>query len=423
MVTHTTKTYEQLLSENAELTRQLEEANETIYAIRTGQVDAFVVQGENGHELYTLKTADSTYRIFIETMNEGAITLNRDGLIVYANSMFANMVGLPLSTVIGMSFIDFIPPESDFAYQNLFRLGWTEDNKIEIQLRASDRLLPCKLSANALELEGGVSLSMILTDLTVQKENQRLVEQKNEQLARINAALEISNHDLLQFASVASHDLQEPLRKMEVFGGMLRERHATDLPPDSLRQLDRIIDSARRMKTMIVDILAYSRLAKDNERFEPTPLNEVVADVLADFDLLIQEKQATVRVDSLPVIQAHRGQIRQVFQNLISNALKFSRSQIPPSIVIGGTVSGAYPATTSRATLTIRFTDNGIGFSKQYSERVFSLFERLNPKDAYEGSGIGLAIVKRIVERHHGTIKAESQEGVGTTFIIILPLA
>lgn len=418
------KTYEQLLAENELLSQQLEEATETIQAIRTGQIDALVVQGKEGHELYTLKTADSTYRLFIETMNEGAVSLNSEGVIVYANSMFASMVGMPLSIVIGLPFSQFVPSEAGLAYEQLFRQGWTEENKIELDLIAPTRLIPCQVSVNALELDDGVSLSMILTDLTVQKENQQLLEHNNRQLARTNAALEVSNHDLLQFASVASHDLQEPLRKILIFAGMLRDSHAHELPPDSLRHLDKVIDSSKRMKRTIVDILTYSRLSTTNDSFALTNLNELVADVLTDFELLIIEKNARVRVDPLPHMEVIGGQMRQVFHNLINNAMKFSRPGVPPDIHIQCTpcyVDEFDPEPVGQPCC-ISISDNGIGFDGKYAEKVFSLFHRLNTKDAYEGSGIGLAITKRIIDRHNGTIKAESREGFGSTFIIKLPL-
>lgn len=418
------KTYEQLSEENEHLSRQLEEATDTIHAIRTGQVDALVVQGKEGHQLYTLKTADHTYRVFIETMNEGAVTLNSQGLIVYCNSMFASMVELPLSAVIGLSFSDFVSDKSAQAYNDLFQLGWTEDNKIELLIQGQHRLIPCQLSVNALELDEGVSLSMILTDLTVQKENQRLLEQNIEQLAKTNAALEVSNHDLLQFASVASHDLQEPLRKIQIFAGMLKDTHADTLPPGSLNYLEKIINSSHRMKRMIVDILTYSRLSTNEAGFEPTDLNDIVADVLADFDMVISDKKAVVNVENLPTIDINRGQMRQVFQNLISNALKFTKRDTVPELRISGTIEQARKSgdTTEPPFCTISITDNGIGFDKQYADKVFSLFQRLNTKEAYEGSGIGLAITKRIIDRHKGTISAHSEEGAGSTFIIKLPL-
>lgn len=419
-----TKTYDQLLDENKRLSSQLDEANDIIHAIRTGQIDALVVQGKEGNELYTLKTADHTYRVFIETMNEGAVTLSPDGLIVYCNSMFATMVGLPLSTVMGLSFSELVSPQSSSVYLDLFRSESPEDNKIELLINGATGQIPCQISVTALELDDGISLSMILTDLTIQKENQRLLEQNNRELAESNAALEISNHDLLQFASIASHDLQEPLRKIQIFAGMLKNRHNGELPTDSLYQLEKIIDSSNRMKRTIVDILTYSRLSTNDDRFVLTDMNDIVADVLSDFDLIMSDKQAVIRVENLPTIEVNRGQMRQVFQNLISNALKFSRAGIRPRLTIGGNVGTALESGQNRPLpfcyLTV--SDNGIGFDEQYADKVFSLFQRLNSKDAYEGSGIGLAIAKRIIDRHNGTINARSKEGIGSTFIIKLPV-
>ena len=296
-----------LVAENERLRRQLEEATETLTAIRAGQVDAFVVQGKGGHELYTLKAANQTYRVFSETMNEGAVTLNTDGLVVYSNSMFAGMIGLSLSRVIGESFSTFVADESAPVYARLFALSWAEDHKVELLIRDKNGLIPCLLSVNRLELDEGTSLSMILTDLTIQKESQRLLEENNTELARTNVALEISNHDLLQFASVASHDLQEPLRKILIFADLLQNRHTHDLPPDSLRQLEKIAQSSQRMKRTIVDILTYSRLSTNADRFLPTNLNDLVADVLTDFDLIISEKQAVVHVEPLPVAEVNQG--------------------------------------------------------------------------------------------------------------------
>jgi len=176
-------TYDELIGENDELRLQLEEANDTIQAIRTGQVDAFIVQGENGHQLYTLKTADQTYRVFIEKMNEGAVTLNRDGLILYSNSRFAAMIKVPLEKVLGLSFDKFIANGSKKDFDMLISNGWEEDCKEEISLVNKDNeTICCLLSCNTLELDEGVALSLILTDLTMQKEAEKQLKLKNDQL-------------------------------------------------------------------------------------------------------------------------------------------------------------------------------------------------------------------------------------------------
>lgn len=412
------KSYDQLVKENESLLWQLEEATEIIHAIRTGQIDALVVKGKNGHELYTLKTADQTYRVFIEKMNEGAVTLNEDGIILYCNSMFASMVDLPLSKVIGLSFKKFIAENCQDAYLEIFQKGWTQDGKFEISIISHESLIPCQLSVTTLQLDEGVSLSIIITDLTYQKEIQRLLKLNNERLEKMNFALEMSNHDLQQFASVASHDLQEPLRKILIFSGLLKSRHLNELPEESLQYLEKIIASSGRMKTMIIDILSYSGLSVNNNQFEMTKLNEIVHEVLDDFELLIQEKKARIEIDELPEIEVNRGQIRQVFQNLIGNALKFSKVDEIPVIKIHCTKNNDNAVETD---CYISVSDNGIGFDEKYGEKIFSLFQRLNTKDKYEGSGIGLAITKKILDKHNGSITANSKEGVGSEFIITLP--
>lgn len=390
-------------------------------------MDALVVNDQDGrHQLYTLKTADQTYRVFIEKMNEGAVTLNEEGIILYCNSMFASIAGMPLSKVIGLPFTSFIPDSFREIYNDLFSSGWLEDNKTEISIKSNGRLVPCQLSVTTLDLDEGVSLSVIITDLTFQKETQTLLKLNNQRLEEANAELEKSNHDLQQFASVASHDLQEPLRKISIFSTMLRNRHGDELPDDSALYLNKIIASSNRMKTMIIDILSYSKLSTHTDHFAMTELAEIVNDVVDDCEILIREKNATIIVGRLPAAEVNRGQMRQVFQNLISNSIKFSKVDVPPVIYVTsedmsetGHLSNIDNA---EEAVSIQFSDNGIGFNELYRDKIFSLFERLNTKDQYEGSGIGLAISKKIIGKHNGTISAVSKEGEGSCFIINIPL-
>ncbi len=410
------KTYEQLLVENEDLRLQLEEATDTIHAIRTGQIDAIVVQDpDGGHQLFTLKTADETYRVFIEKMSEGAVTLNEKGIILYSNSKFASMVSMQLSKVIGLPFEYFVPDEYKEIYSEIFRNGWVGDHKSELSIRRNETYIPCQLSVAALELDEGISLSVILTDLTYQKEIQVLLKRNNESLEEINLELEASNHDLQQFASVASHDLQEPLRKILIFSSMLKNNHAGELTDSGALYLEKIISSSNRMKAMIIDVLSYSRLSTYTNNFEPTNLTDIVSEVLDDFEILIAEKKANIIVGDLPEVEVNRGQIRQVFQNLISNSIKFCDPGVTPIIQINAKKNLS-------DVCEITFSDNGIGFDDSYSEKIFSLFERLNTKDKYEGSGIGLAISKKIIDKHNGSITAVSSNGKGAQFRITLPL-
>lgn len=419
------KNYSQLAEENEHLRLQLDEANETIEAIRTGQVDALVVKGANGHELYTLKSADQSYRVFIEKMIEGAVTLNRQKVIIYSNSRFAEMVNMPLSKVIGLSFETFIATNDNDFFSALFDKGFAEDCKEEIILEGNHRTTPCQLSLTTLDLDEGIALSIILTDLTTQKETQRQLKLKNEELEKINLELELSNIDLQQFAYVASHDLQEPLRKIQLFSTYLKDKHLHDLPLESQQHLERIISSSYRMKSLIVDILNYSRLSADNIIFEKTELKNIIDNLLEDFEEPILEKKAKIIVGELPVVEINPGQIRQVFQNLISNALKFSKAEKVPVIAITSkrVEDFAFNSKENKEGnfYIISVKDNGIGFNNKYDKQIFTLFERLHSKDKFDGTGIGLAIAKKVIEQHNGIIMATSIEGEGSEFIIILP--
>ncbi len=415
-----------LLRELDELRLQLAEAKETIDAIRTGQVDAIVVHHGDTRQLYTLKSADHTYRVFIEKMMEGAVTLDKNGVVIYCNSQFATMTKLSLSQVIGHSFSNFFAEESQGIYQGCFEHSWTGgDCKAEALLLSGEEQKPVQLSFNMLQLDESVSMSIIITDLTAQKNTQRELELSNAKLQAANVALESSNYDLQQFASVASHDLQEPLRKIQIYSNHLRDKNAIASAED-LAHLGKIIDSASRMRKLIIAILNYSKLSADTMDWEYTDLSVLFQELLEDFELIIKEKKAVVTIGAMPSMVVNRGQIRQVFQNILSNALKFSRIELPPRInIYAKRLAGrsfSAPEQADGPFCLIGIGDNGIGFDKKYLTSIFSLFERLHSKDKFEGTGIGLAIAKKIVEKHNGLISAVSTEGCGAEFRIILPM-
>jgi signal transduction histidine kinase/FixJ family two-component response regulator len=251
---------------------------------------------------------------------------------------------------------------------------------------------------------------------------QRVAERTNE-LLTINRELEISNHDLQQFASVASHDLKEPLRKIQFFGNMMKER--MELANEDHKYLDKIIQSSHRMSSLISDLLNFARLSEPDV-FELTDLNKVISEILPDLELIISEKNAVFHIDQLPALEVAPGLIRQLFQNIISNALKFSKKDMPPVIHVRSffvnDLSFDAPGKTKGKFCRIEIEDNGIGFDEKYLEKIFTLFQRLYTREEYEGTGIGLAIAKKIVEKHDGLITAKSQPGSGTEFIIILPV-
>ena len=235
-----------------------------------------------------------------------------------------------------------------------------------------------------------------------------------EKLKLYAARLEASNEELQNFATVAAHDLQEPLRKIQAFGERLKTKGKDLFTPELTGYVDRIHSSAERMRRLIDDLLSYSRVSSRAQPFEPVSLGQIMQEVLGDLEVRIEQTGAQARVGSLPTVDADPAQIRQLFQNLLSNAMKFQSEGVAPEIDVSAIVAG------DRCTLTVK--DNGIGFDEKYLDRIFKIFQRLHGRFEYEGTGIGLAICRRIVERHSGTLTAKSVPGKGATFIAELPL-
>ncbi|HXH03406.1 MAG TPA: ATP-binding protein [Candidatus Competibacteraceae bacterium] len=237
-------------------------------------------------------------------------------------------------------------------------------------------------------------------------------------------SLQASNKELQDFAFVASHDLQEPLRKIQAFADRLQERAGASLDEQSRDYLARMNHAARRMQTLIDDLLLYSRVTTKARPFEVVALSRVVREVLVDLEALIEQSGADIEVLDLPTLKADPTQMRQLFQNLLGNALKFRRPGVPPRIRVWAESGGEGDergSSRERSLCRVCVQDNGIGFDEKYLHRIFIPFQRLHGRAQYEGNGIGLAIVKKIVERHGGSVTARSQPGVGATFIVTLP--
>lgn len=249
----------------------------------------------------------------------------------------------------------------------------------------------------------------------------RELEIKIEKLSR-------SNEELEQFAYVASHDLQEPLRKIRAFGERLAVKFRESLGEDGKDYIDRMQNAAARMQILIDDLLAYSKLSRSKEENVEVDLADIVKDVLNDLEIPIEQSKANVEVQPLPVVMAIRGQMRQLFQNIISNALKFNLPgnipsiQLRTEIIDGAQVKVLNNVHKKKQYCRITIKDNGIGFEEKFLERIFVIFQRLHGRSEYAGTGIGLAICKKIVENHNGHITAESKLNEGSSFIITLPL-
>jgi len=246
------------------------------------------------------------------------------------------------------------------------------------------------------------------------------LRQSEASLKDLLQQLERSNRDLQDFAMVASHDLQEPLRKIQMFGDRLREECSAVLPPQGLDYLRRMENAANRGQVLIQGLLAYSRVTTQARPPEPVNLDEVAHEVLSDLEASIARTSGRVEVGPLPTIDADPLQMRQLLQNLLANALKFHRPGVPPVIRVEAHRTGEGDADGGEM-WQISVADNGIGFDEKYLDRIFKLFQRLHERHVYEGAGMGLAICRRIVERHGGTITARSAPEAGANFIITLP--
>jgi PAS domain S-box-containing protein len=242
-----------------------------------------------------------------------------------------------------------------------------------------------------------------------------------ETVARSMVELKRSNTELQDFAYVASHDLQEPLRKIQAFGERLHSKCAAELGPQGQDYLRRMEDAARRMALLIEDLLSYSRVTTQARRFEPVDLDEVAREVIKDLETRLQQTQGRVEVHGLPVLDADPTQMRQLLQNLLGNALKFHRPDAPPVVKVYRVEAVETPGLDGQV-CQIAVEDNGIGFDEKYLDRIFTIFQRLHERGAYEGSGIGLAICRKIALRHDGSLTARSSPGAGATFIVTLPL-
>ncbi|MDX1547706.1 MAG: PAS domain S-box protein, partial [Rhodothermales bacterium] len=247
--------------------------------------------------------------------------------------------------------------------------------------------------------------------------------QAQEQLERINRKLEQRNRELQDFAYVASHDLQEPLRKIRAFADLMREDYGATIDEAGRYYLERMQDAAARMSDLIADLLAYSRVTTRAKPFERVDLDRIVAEVLSDLEIQISEVEGTVDVEPLPMLEADPTQMRQVLQNLIGNGLKFHREGERPVVRVWAEVDeGTGYADDAPPRVRIYVRDNGIGFKEKYLDRIFTPFQRLHSRGEYKGTGMGLAICRRIAERHQGTITARSAPGEGATFELTLPL-
>ena len=372
-------------------------------------------------------------RFLAEAMPLIVWVVEADGKISFINRQFSLYTGMETEGNLEMEFSSFVHPDDLKEVKNLWSWGMKNKKDVvtEMRLRRKDGVYRWHLTRITIKKDAFGNVDFWVgtnTDIHEQKLATEIMEQKvnerTEALRLINKQLEESNFELQQYAYVASHDLKEPLRKINMFANILKDRFITIEDEKAGDYMARIVKSSTRMMRLIDDLLNFSSLSSD-QHFAPADLGSIIREIVFDLELAIQEKNAVIEIGELPVIEAIPGQMRQVFQNLISNALKFSKEGKQPHIRITSEIIGEKSFNSSKqpsgAYCRIMVEDNGIGFDEQYLEKIFTLFQRLHNRE-YEGTGIGLAVAQKIILKHSGLITARSKENEGAKFIIILPV-
>jgi PAS domain S-box-containing protein len=416
---------DQLIQRITELENRLAESEQLIDAIRAGEVDAFAISANDRPEVYTLQSGDYAYRVLIEEFGEGAVNVTEDGIIVYTNAYFCELVGLPYEKVIGSFISDLIHPDSQTAFTRCFREALSGKCKGEVNLSVNGKYIPVYVSLTTLQ-PNLATVGIVISDLTETKKNEAVILQYQKDLEAKNLELLQSNTELASFAYLASHDLQEPLRKIRIFCGRILEKDADKFSQATKDYFHRIMGASDRMQNLIIALLNYSRISTSEILLTESSLGRIAEEVRSDLNELIQEANATIEICPLPDLKVIPLQFSQLFSNLIMNSLKYRKAGTKPVIKISAEMVQAGEIAEEGSFRDgqywkIEFRDNGIGFDQKYADRIFELFQRLHGKSEYEGTGIGLAICKKIVQNHNGFISASGQPGAGAVFNIYLP--
>ncbi|HXG58411.1 MAG TPA: ATP-binding protein [Thermoanaerobaculia bacterium] len=365
------------------------------------------------HRLYPI-TAARAAREIVETMADALFVIDRDARIQVINPAVTRMLGYLPSEIVGKT-IDVVEPfDTEMTIsrtlRDLIRRGPVRDHE-RVFRHKDGTLIDVSLSISPVR-ESDVAEGAVLIARDIRQR-----KAAEEELREFTRKLQQSNRELEDFAYVASHDLQEPLRKIQAFGDRLRVRHGAGLSEEGIDHLERMQNAARRMQKLINDLLAFSRVTTKAQPFARVSLEQIAREVVRDLEERLRETKGTVTIGPLPEIDADPMQMRQLFQNLIGNALKFHRPGVPPRVEVRASVSNGPHA---KCEIVVR--DNGIGFDGRYAERIFGMFERLHGRSEYEGTGIGLAICRKIAERHGGEITADGAPDQGAAFTVTLPL-
>lgn len=367
-----------------------------------------------------LRQSEAHFQDMFQEAPVGCHELDQEGIVLRVNRAQCILLGYEEREIVGRPVFDFISPQEREVCRErvLGRLTTGEDVLAPFErefVRRDGTTLVVEMHSKLIRDTAGrgIGSRAFILDVTGRKRAEEALRKQAEDLARSNAELE-------QFAFVASHDLQEPLRKILAFGERLRNKHGASLGPEGQDYLARMQAAAARMQILIHDLLSLSRIASGEQVLAPVDLSEVARTVVSDLEGRIAQVRGRVEVGPLPIILADRGQIAQLFQNLIGNGLKFNKPDQAPVVKVHGELVAATERNPEECRVVVE--DNGIGFDEKYTDKIFQVFQRLHGHGEYEGTGIGLAICRKIVDRHHGSIKASSFPGWGAKFTVTLPV-
>jgi PAS domain S-box-containing protein len=371
---------------------------------------AFAWRSIRSHRFQSITAARAAVEI-LDTMADALFVIDAEARVRVTNEAVRKLFGYAESEILGKTIdtLEYVDPEASFsrALGDMLRRAPIRDEERVFRTRNGERI-DVSISVSSLherEMEGGAVV--IVRDI---RERKRVEQEMRD----FTIQLQQSNRELEDFAYVASHDLQEPLRKIQAFGDRLKVKYAETLVGDGIDYLDRMQKAAGRMQALINDLLVFSRITTKAQPFAAVDLEEIAHEVVHDLEVRIHQANGEVIVGALPAIDADALQMRQLLQNLVGNGLKFHRPDLPPRVEISGKVFNN--------TAEITVSDNGIGFDEKYADRIFTMFERLHGRAAYEGTGIGLAICRKIAHRHGGEIRANSVPGAGARFVVTLPV-